>query len=372
MKKRNQFILLVIGISFFSCNNATKKSIIPLSNIDTDFSVTEKLEFKPFNKYNILGDGICEIDDSTLWYFEDSENDFGACYDLNTGKKLSIIASRGEAVNELSELEGLKFIGDSVLLYANRSTIKTFAKKDIIDNIPMEDRKCSVITTPEDIFVHKMTKLPNGSTLATIRPPFEFEKKKINEINKKSVAIFNDNEANSYETIKYDSFDVEEATRKQRDANELIKWAYAQGDIEIKDNDMAVFSVCDQFILYTFDLNGGKMANEKRYTKILRTEGEMSYMTTNDMHLSIEAMKVNDKYILCQVDGYFSEEDKESELQKEIIFVFDWDLNPIKKFELPNPEEKEGYYTISNDCKSVYFYEYNDEGITLHKADLNI
>ena len=90
------------------------------------------------------------------------------------------------------------------------------------------------------------------------------------------------------------------------------------------------------------------------------------------MNLNIQAMKVNAKYILCKVGGYFSEEDKEAELQKEAIFVFDWDLNPLKKFELPDLEDKLGYYTISNDCNSVYFCEYNEEGITLYKADLNL
>lgn len=373
MKKKTRFLLLLIGISFFSCNNAVKKSITPISNIGSDFPITEKLEFKPFNKYNIFERGFYVIDDSTLWHFKNGKRDFGSCYDLNTGKKLSVIASRGNAANELVELEWFNMVGDSILFYIGQNTIKTSAKKDIIDNIPMEDRKFSVVTAPDSIFVSQMTKLPNGSVLATIRPAInKFEKEKINETNKKSIAIFNNNEVKSYETIKYDSFDIEEATSKQIDANDLIKWTYAQGFIAIKNNNMAVFSALNQFILYTLDLNSGNMVNEKRYTKIQRDGDEISFTTTNDMLLNIRAMKVNDKYILCQVSGYFNEEDKNSGLQKEAIFVFDWDLNPVKKFELPDPEDKKGYYTISNDCNSVYFCESNDEGLTLHKADLNI
>ena len=371
--KKDQFLLLLIAISFVGCNNASKKSTSAFSNIDEDFPVTEQLEFTPFNTYASLGDGLCVIDGSILWYVENGKDDFGACYDLNTGEKLSVIASKGRAANELIELAGVVVMRDSVLLYENQNTIKTFAKKDIVGNIPLGDRKASVTTAPDHILVNQMTKLPNGSVLATIRPvTFEFEKEKMNEINKSSVVVFNDNDVTPYETIKYDSFDVGKATDKQINENDLIKWSYAQGLIEIKDNDMAVFSVHNQFMLYTFDINTGNVENEKRYTKMQRDGMEMSLTSTNDMSQSIRFMKVNDKYILCLVRGYLSEKDKDLKRPKEAIFVFDWDLKPIKKFDLSNPEGMVGYYCISNDCNSVYFCEYEEEGLTLHKADLNI
>ena len=371
MKKTTQFLAFFIGISFFSCNNTMKKATSPISNLDTDFPVSEKLEFKPFKKYDILEKGGCMIDDSILWHFERGKHDFGACYNLNTGEKLSTIATRGKAIHELIELRAFKMTSDSVQLYISRDTIKTFAKKDIIDNTPLRERKFSVTTNPDSIFVSEMVKLPNGSTLATIRPAlFEVEKEIRNEINKKSVALFNNNEANAYETIKYDSFDIEKAKNRELAANDLIKWAYAQGSIEIKNNDTAVFSVNDQFILYTFDLNSGNVANEKRYTRIQRNGKEMSFITTNDRYLSIGLIKSNNTYILCGVDGYFSEENKKTRRREKAIFVFDWNLNPIKKIALP--DRKNGYYSISNDCTSVYFCEYNEEGLTLYKADLTI
>lgn len=376
MKKGRQLLLFLIGISFFYCSSSPKKS----TALDTDFPVTEKLEFKPsselavgvFDEYSIARSGICVIDGSVLWYVEDGKEDRGACYDLNTGEKLAVIARKGTATNEINELTGFKVTGDAVMFYEGRNTIKTFAKKDILDNIPMEERKVVVTTAPDNLWVSRMAKLPNGSVIATIRPPFEFEKGKMDETNKKSVAIFDNDGVKSYETIPYESFNVKKATDKQIDANDLIKWTYAQGLIETKGNDMAVFAASDQFILYTLTLNNGEVANEKRYTSIRRNEEEMSFATTNDMSLSVQAMKVNDKYIVCKVEGYLSKEDKEIELRKEAIFVFDWNLKPIKKFELPDPDEKSGYYTISNDCNSVYFCEYHEDGISLYKADLGI
>lgn len=375
MKTNAQFLLLLICISFGSCNSTVKNQIIPILNIDTDFPVTEKLEFKLYNKYDILKDGFCMIEDSILWSIKDREDDFGACYNLNTGERLSSIASRGRAANELTELEDFQIIGDSVQFYVYPNMVKTFAKRDIINNVPMGERRFSVTIVPDSILVRRMAKLPNGSILATIMPAsVEFEQVKLNEYNEKSIAILNNKEANFYETINYESFDLEKAKGLELSANDLIKCAYADGCIAIKDNDMAVFSVSHQFILYTFDIKNGNVVNEKRYTKMKRTESrdEMftSLSTINDRQIEIESIKLNDKYILCDVRGYFSKEDEDSKRYKEAIFVFDWDLNPVKKFDLPY--RKNVYYTVSNDGSAVYFRESNEDGLSLYKADLNI
>lgn len=375
--KTNALFLLLFSIFFWSCTSTVKKQATPISNIDMDFSITKELKFNPFNEYDILEEGSCVIDDSILWHFKEGKSDLGSCYSLNTGKKLSTIASKGRATNEIIQADGFSIIGDSVLLYTDRNrTIKAFAKKDIIDNVPMGERKVSVTTASDSIWVSQMTKLPNGSVLATIQPAlFDYQKAaQTNVVNQKSVVIFNNKEANAYETIKYESFDIEKAKGEELAANDLVKYAYSYGSIAIKDNDMAVFSVSDQFILYTFNLKSGNVVNEKRYTNIQRTEeGDeafVSYTTTNDRQMNIYSVETNDKYILCSVQGYLCEKDKKSKLYKKAIYVFDWELNPIKKFDLP--ERKNGYYTISSDCSAVYFCDYNVEGLTLYKADLNI
>lgn len=375
MKTNAQLLLLLIGISFFSCTSTVKNQTVPISNLDMDFPTTEKLEFKPFNRFDIFEMGFCMIDDSILWSVEEGEDYFGSCYNLNTGEKLSTIASRGRAANELIELESFDIIGDSIQLCADRNIMKTFAKRDIIDNVPMGERKFSVTAVPDSIWIYRMAKLPNGSVLATIMPALsEFEQAKMSEFNKKMVAVLNNKEANSYETINYEDFDLEEAKGLELPANDLIKCAYADGSIGIKDNDMAVFSASHQFILYTFDIKSGNVVNEKRYTKMRRVESrdEMStsLSTINDRRIEIESMKTSDKYIICSVRGFFSKKDKDSRQYSEALFVFDWNLNPIKKFDLP--KRKNGNYTISNDCSAVYFCEFAEDGLMLHKADFKI
>ena len=375
MKTNARLLLILISFSFFSCNSTVKNQTVPISDLDTDFPATERLEFKPFNKFNILEMDFCVIDDSILWHIENREYDFGSCYNLNTGEKLSIIASKGRAANELTELEGFQMVGDSIQLYTYSNMIKAFAKREIIDNVPMGERKFSLTIVPDSIWVRRMAKLPNGSVLATLMPALsESEKTKMNEFNQKSIAILNNKETNSYETINYESFDLEKAKGFELPANDLIKCAYADGSVEVKGDDMAVFSVSHQFILYTFDIKNGNVVNEKRYTEMQRVpssdERSTSLSTINEKQIEIESMQTNDKYIICSVRGFFSEKDKDLRQYSKAIFIFDWDLNPIKKYDLPNKEN--GYYTISNDCKSVYFCESTKDGLTLHKADLNI
>ena len=88
----------------------------------------------------------------------------------------------------------------------------------------MGERTFSVTIVPDSIWVRRMVKLPNGSVLATIIPALsESEQTEINEFNKKSVTIFNNEEANSYETINYGSFDLEKAKGMELPANDLNK-----------------------------------------------------------------------------------------------------------------------------------------------------
>lgn len=376
MNKKTKFLLFLIGLSLLSCNSK-KDPIIPISNMDTDFPVSEKLDFRPVNKFDVQKNGDYMIDSSTLWYFlPRGGQDVGYCYDLNTAEKVSIIATIGRAANEFIDVyaPNCKMAGDSIQIFSDaRVGIKTFAKRDIIENVPIGERAFSVAKIPAHINLCRAIKLPNGSLLATIwgyvngynPTPEQYE------INSNTVAIIDENEEKGYKTIDYGSFELNMTARELEfhDQEYMIKNDYAKGDIEIKGNDKAAFSVLYQFILYTLDLNSGKVLKEKRYTN-MQSSG-VSHYTTNDLKLRMGLMESNDKYIFCPVFGYFSKEDKELNIVKRALFIFDWDLNPVKRFELPNVENCR--YIISTDCRAIYQGIFSDEdGLTLTKADLNI
>ena len=117
MKKKLQHLSLLVTMFLFSCDGVNQ--IVPISNICADFTVSEKLEFELFNEYEIFAVGRSFIEDSILWHLEYNGSDnFGYCYDLKTGEKLSIIAMKGKAAYEFNNPpHDLRFTGDSIQFY---------------------------------------------------------------------------------------------------------------------------------------------------------------------------------------------------------------------------------------------------------------
>lgn len=97
-----------------------------------------------------------------------------------------------------------------------------------------------------------------------------------------------------------------------------MKRSNARGLFRTRGNDMAVFAVDGQFMLYTFDFNSGKVKNVKRYTEILPLNGGNEI--GNDMGLRVVCLEVTDNHIFCLVSGYFSEADKQSKTDRSAVF----------------------------------------------------
>lgn len=391
MKKRLQILVLLLAIPLL--NSFGEGDSAPLSDFSKDFPVSEKLEFKYFNKYNFKPYiSACFADESVLWLMGETEQNLGVCFDLKTGKELGVIAYKGGGLNQFHGLCKVIFKGDSIQLYSSMREIKTFAKKDIIENKPLEKRKFSYSVSPDKMRACTMHKLPNGSILTTLNegrtfdcglggnaPAVSDEKLDIprpsmpgmdEEFNKKSVAIFNSHKANSYETIDYSRFcysTIKEYNVLHEHKIGYIRSCYGLSHIGVKENK-ALFVLKIRPILYTFDLNKGKVIKEKIYSNIIlqdtdKNDGRPRFRTAS--------MKWNDKYIICIIDGYLTKENVKNKIEDTAILVYDWNLNPIKKIDLGRRKDATKYF-VSEDCSAVYLREETDHGVTLSKANLNL
>lgn len=394
MKKMYKFLWLLFGIFIFDGHLAVYSSSPPLSSINSDFTVIEKVELKPFKKYDGLKAWYTWIIDGSMMYVIESDpwHDLGYCYDFNTGKKLSVLAKLGKAPYELSESiwdHTIHVTKDFIVFVPAKTTlkmvsrkyipvreneIKVFAKKDIINNVPMKDRKVVIPTFPDSVWVEQATILPNGAIVALMPPPLpnfqKLEKDIQTGMEKKTVMVLGQKRVTYHETLSGDGF-PDYGMLSTPTPYISMKRANANGLFRTRGNDMAVFAVNGQFLLYTFDFNSGKVKNVKRYTKILPMNGGND--VCNDMELRVESLEVTDNHIFCLVNGCFSEADKQSKIERSAIFVFDWNLKPIKKFELPALAK--GHYTIPMDGSAVYFKQVdkeNKENTLLYKADLKI
>ena len=77
MKRKLLILSFFTAISFFSCDNTSKNNSTAVLDMNVDFPASEQVEFKPFNKYDILAAGGCLIDGSTLWYLMEDEHSVG-------------------------------------------------------------------------------------------------------------------------------------------------------------------------------------------------------------------------------------------------------------------------------------------------------
>lgn len=393
MKKIYRFLWLLFVIFILDSHLAVYSSSPPFSSINSDFTVIEKVEMKPFKThYGIKAWHTWIIDGSKVYVIESNPRyDLGYCYDFNTGKKLSVLAKYGKASYELSNSiyrhtihvtkDFIVFVPAGAIVTSEidytiirENTIKIFAKKDIINNVPMKDRKVIIPTFPDSVWVDQATILPNGTIVAIMPPPYadrqKLEKDARTGMEKKTVMVLGQKGVTYHETLSGDGF-PEYGMISKPTPYISMKRANANSLFRTRGNDRAVFAVSGLFMLYTFDFNSGKVKNVKRYTKILSLNSGNEVM--NDMELRVESLEVTDNYIFCLVSGYFSEADKQSKTERSAVFVFDWNLKPVKKFELPNL--RRGNYTIPVDGSAVYFKQVdakNKKNTLLYKADLKI
>lgn len=360
--KKSLFLLVVIFL--IGCGPSIKHIDGIVSNIEKDFPVTEKLDFHKFAGFPITETGFSVIKDSTLWLMSfESNNTVGTCYHLYNGEKIADVAFMGRAQNEISSLDIFQILDDVVAIQSGY-LLKMFDTQQILDNVPMEDRHVSIVNVPDSMPCRYMWKLPNStSVIATL----DVEMRGANlSVSKIPMIVLDGKNIRSFQTFDTDSFgwDVDDDTKKA--ALKLVQREFAQGEMVFRKDSVGAHFMNGQFVFYTFDVNQGTVLNEKRYTEVGCSDD--GSRLTNEQGLSVVWAKASSQHIVCLVKGYLTTADREAKLSKTALYVFDWNLNPLKKFDL-SPIER-GYYVVDEELKNVYSCEFDEGGLTLNKAPL--
>lgn len=380
MKKLFLLPLLILPF-LLSCNGSRKNanSNEP-RNIYEDFSALEKLDFKHFNNYEIVTNTVvkCMVEDTLLWVISlNPMNNFGTCLNLNTGEEYSTIMNMGRASNEFLDFYNAFLTRDSIHVISGDNQVKTFAKKDVVERIPLGERYFSHITPPKSKYVQYISPAADGSYIGTLAnnktshtissgfaisaSPFPHN----DDFTSESLFLLNKDSVISYESIDYDSFgfDISESDRKKA----CLKHAYANSSYDLHSDGRAVFALKKIPVIYIYDFESKKVVAEKRYGNF---NIENDYLC-NDMAISSTSIKCTDKYIYCSFNAYLSDEDIKTETKKGVLLVYDWDLNPVKMFEVPELEFYNNCY-ISEDGTAAYYMKEVEEGFELQKAELDI
>lgn len=348
-------LLYTFVILISSCASSVQQDKNRLHDLDTDFPVADTITLNPILKQtfeNMSNINNFIVRDTIMYCFENNDDNFGYCYGINSGVKLSTIINKGKANNEMTSIvtKNNMFIDDSIQFIDTKSRIiKIFSINDILTK-PMNERVFSTYKLPDEIInTFNFTKY-NNIILGTSDYIDDTINYKYFTLENGKVSLFGN--------VKKEIFEPEMELNR----------AIISGVFNITNftNHNEKFAVANfhGIVLQVIDVNKKIVKYDRYYQKfkIEESDGVIKTMPTDYKTISIGC---DEKYIYCQV-----RKSARGEINGKIILVFDWELNPIKKYFIrPHALDKNRFY-ISKDSKSLYYLTTEDEKPKLYENKL--
>lgn len=341
--------LLIILLFLVSCSSSSKKqSDIIIHDTDIDFPTTDTIEFTPRQSFEILDNirSLWCVKDSVLFVeIYNNPDRLGICYSINSGKEISTIINIGRAANEAATSCSFEYGKDSIhfcdIIYHN---IKTFAMDDIISK-PLAERSFSLNMIPDSIVTNRFTKIDEKTTFGTNRNSSEsscFRNYIYFTYDGKEVSFFGELRKEIFETLDdYKTF------IDKRNVFQNITYATCKNKVVVAE----YLGIA----LHIVDPHQKKIIKERYYNKYITSED--TKIATGEYQWS--DVFCSDEYIYCisrKKNEKKSVETGRNVLEKH-IFVFDWDLNPIRKYFFVGNDK----INLSHDGKSLYRLVRNNE-----------
>lgn len=378
-------IAVLIALFFWSCTSEDKKSNVVIQDLDKDFPNSEMITPILKDTFNILSSYMCiGVTDSVLWVFDDRGGD---CYSIETGDKISKITTVGKANYEiLSKIRDMHFLGDYAYIRTLEGLIKKYLKEEVLSNVPLDKRYCEIATSDKFIFLGGNSReLDNGSVLCGnsyivgCRDP---HKERFAIYDGEEVSYFGE-DYRSLEFISSSKFKEQEEIHKNKipyvfrncnndkleDQIQCIKQSlYGEVNVLYTSYGNKVATVSKNgFSIEVVDGEAMQVTNDRFYNRVFVEEDWSNALIDKQIH--VRYVSCNDKYIYCLVAlGNEAKELKDLKYSEK-VYVFDWDLNPVKSFAIPlemgskletprrnifNPSWLKSYCCFSDDCKYLY------------------
>lgn len=353
MKISSLFILLLL----VSCSSKSdKQSDIVIHDVDIDFPSADTIKFTLRQSFEIL-------DNVSSWHVKDSllfvqtynnPDRLGICYNINSGKEISTIINLGRAANEATTSCQFEYGDDSIYCCDTKyDNIKTFAINDIISK-PMGERPFSINKIPDSLIALFFTKID-------------------------SIIIFGTNNngdpASCYRNYLYLTYDGKDLsffgevrkeifeTQKDYETSIVEKKVFQTTSVAINKNRVVVAEAYG-IALHAIDPYKKKIIKERYYNKYNVSENGITASgkyQSSDVYCSDEYI-----YFISRVQNEKKSAETGLNIFEYHILVFDWDLNPVKKyFSCMNNRPN-----LSHDGKSLYLLVENDDKRDLFECKL--
>lgn len=349
MKKNVLYILLFLA----SCTSSNmKQDGFVMSDLDVDFPVTDTIHLNPIplQSFEILA-GISSIlvKDTALFVFEHNPDNFGHCYSINSGKELSVIVGVGNAMNEFIKNATINtsFVGDSIQLRDfNNGVVMTFLASDVVTK-PLGEREFSIRGRLKHSPLIDFT-ITDKNILVGIN------KDRSDDTNR-GYCTYDGKDFSFFGEIKKEMFN------SSKEVTPLdMKWlrfgSYANYGNKV------VMSETFGIILHVIDVDKKSIDFERYYSQILCEESNGRIVNMNNYDIYSYEVSCNEKNIFSPVrkKNIKKSEEAGEEISDHFTLVFDWELNPIKKYYFAKPlddsgKPMKGTSYMSEDAKTYYF-----------------
>lgn len=361
MKKLFLPALLVL----ISCGGSvnTDKTLV-LSNLDVDFPVTDTIQPSYIQTFeNISRTSTCAVKDSIIYVSEDNNSNCGHSYNIYTGEQISTIINIGRASNEIPGLRGFLIKGDSIQLFDtyaiqsnnNPQTIKTFALNDILTK-PMGERNFSSVTIPDTLFTISYLKIDGGIILGSNSAGELTNNLRYFISENNQITYFGDIMEGLVESVI-----VLDEKNKRLSYNPFVFTEFGCYNEKIVAVNSSIMML---EVINTVEKTVEKGKYYDKYLIKNENQGESTgcYRPSS---------------VMCTKENIFCIAIKKSivgnkPIFESYIFVFDWNLNPVKKYYIAGGDALNFNYILSNDCKSIYSISTNPEKQEIYEGKITV
>lgn len=336
--------LLVIGTSVV----ATAQK---LENISSDFPKSTPIKrLEPITLKNIEKIGWYVIKDNLFITNTPTATNHCVAIDMKSGKRMAEFIEIGKGENQMESVESINLYGNDSLMAMTKKIVKTYAIKDLLKG----SAKPNIINHPDSITSLIYTKIDGNTIMGAGASRNNIAKTRYYKATNDKCTTFMD--------INQDHFNVNMANpdgpKYQAKAQDYYSLMTPN-----KKTSLVAMATRNGRILEIINPKTMKIEKSKMYNKAtINAEMHPSGKGVAKMYVigfdSFNSINCDDKYIYVVM----AEKGDEPKTANYSLLIFDWNLKPIKKYDIMKGRELISF-RFSADMEYIYYidkgsYEY--------------
>lgn len=352
MIRKVLFSLLVMGTTVIAPSAMAQK----LDDVNRDFPKSEPLKkTKTFTLNNSQKVGWFVVKDN-LFIFNNlaATNKCCVAIDLKSGKQVGEFIEKGDVNNAI---ESMTMYGTDSLMTMNKKMVSTYSIKDLMSG----SIKPNIINRKDTMIGILYTKIDGNTIMGAGSGRVNPEQKRYYKVTGDKCTQFIDMNLDHFNVILANP-DGLKCQAKAVDYYSLLVPNQKTGLVAMATRNGRILEVVNP---KTMKVETSKIYNKATiYAEVHPSGKGMAKMYVVGSE-SFVALACDDNYIYVVMH----EKGDEPKMVNYSLVVFDWKLNPVKKYDIMKGKEYLGF-VFSADAKQLYQLEKRDSGYVLHQFEV--